>query len=459
MSIAAPLRSHGPESPRVAVIGAGLLGLTAAYRLAQAGMNVTVYERDAQLGGLAGTTPLDGIPIDRFYHVTLPTDERVIELAEELGLGDRFRFRRSGVGFYHQGRLASMSTPSELLRFPGLSAVDRMRLVAFVARCQVGSDYSKLEETPIEDWLVRLCGRRTWEVLWRPLLDSKFDGRYQDLPATYLWARSRRMSGSRDKSSQEMMGSLDGGYQTLVDALGVAIEQLGGTVLRKTPVKAVVSSAGRAVGTLSTRGYEAHDQVISTLLPVATEPLLGRDLAAAVGQDGHRYLGIVCLVMRLRRSLSPWYTLNITDRRIPLTGVIETTHVVDPERVGGTLVYAPKYVNPDSPELERSNEEIKEAYMGHVRTMFPGFSPQDDVLASQVARARVAEPVHTLGGEGRLPDMFPAPGLAMASSAHVYPEIVNGQAAIGVAERLVEGLLPRLMEATSELPIATRRAS
>src|SRR6185436_13967673 len=104
---------------------------------------------------------------------------------------------------------------------------------------------------PIEDWLVRLCGRRTWEVLWRPLLDSKFDGRYQDLPATYLWARSRRMSGSRDKSSQEMMGSLDGGYQTLVDALGVAIEQLGGTVLRKTPVKAVVSSAGRAVGTLS----------------------------------------------------------------------------------------------------------------------------------------------------------------------------------------------------------------
>jgi hypothetical protein len=85
--------------------------------------------------------------------------------------------------------------------------------------------------------------------------------------------------------------------------------------------------------------------------------------------------------------------------------------------------------------------------MGHVRTMFPGFSPDDDVLASQVARAQVAEPVHTLGGEGRLPDMFPAPGLAMASSAHVYPEIVNGQAAIGVAERLVEGLVPRLRAA------------
>jgi protoporphyrinogen oxidase len=459
VSTATPIREHEPHAPRVAVVGAGLLGLSAAYRLAQAGMSVTVYERDSELGGLAGTTPLAGIPIDRFYHVTLPTDERVIELAEELGLGDRFRFRRSGVGFYHQGRLASMSTPRELLAFPGLSPVDRMRLVAFIARCQVGTDYSRLEETPIEDWLVRLCGRRTWEVLWRPLLDSKFDGRYQDLPATYLWSRSRRMSRSRDKSSQEMMGALDGGYQTLVDALGAAIERLGGSVLRNTPVKAIVSSSGRAVGTLSTRGYEAHDQVISTLLPTATAPLLGRDLAAAVGPDRCRYLGIVCLVMRLRRSLSPWYTLNITDRRIPLTAIIETTHVIDPERVGGTLIYAPKYVNPDSPELERSTQEVKEAYMGHVRTMFPGFSPEDDVLASQVARARVAEPVHTLGGEGRLPDMFPAPGLAMASSAHVYPEIVNGQAAIGVAERLVDGLLPRLQAESTELPIATRRAS
>jgi protoporphyrinogen oxidase len=428
----------------VAVIGAGLLGLTAAYRLAQKGFAVTVYERDSRLGGLAGTTPLDGIPIDRFYHVTLPTDERVIQLAGELGLADRIRFRHSGVGFFHQGRLASMNTPRELLTFPGLTPVDRMRLVTFVARCQVGSDYSRLEQIPLEDWVVRLCGRRTWEVLWRPLLDSKFDGRYDDLPATYLWSRSRRMSRSRDRSSQEVMGTLDGGYQTLADALGVAIHDHGGSVLPGTPVRAIVSSAGRAIGVVSTRGFEEQDHVVSTLLPAATEPLLGRDLAAAVGPDRLRYLGIVCLVMRLRRSVSPWYTLNITDRRVPLTAVVETTHVVDPQRVGGTLVYAPKYVNPDSPELERSTADVKRAYMGHVKTMFPSFSPEDDVLASQVARARVAEPVHTRGGGDRAPHMFPAPGLAMASSAHVYPEIVNGQAAIGVAERLVDGLVPRL---------------
>ena len=81
--------------------------------------------------------------------------------------------------------------------------------------------------------------------------------------------------------------------------------------------------------------------MISTLLPTATAPLLGRDLAAAVGPDRCRYLGIVCLVMRLRRSLSPWYTLNITDRRVPLTAVVETTHVIDPERWAGTSCTRP----------------------------------------------------------------------------------------------------------------------
>jgi hypothetical protein len=66
------------------------------------------------------------------------------------------------------------------------------------------------------------------------------------------------------------------------------------------------------------------------------------------------------------------------------------------------------------------------------------------VLGAVVQRARVTEPVHLLGGAQNLPDMFPVPGLALASTAHVYPEIVSGQAVIGVADRAVEGLLEQL---------------
>ena len=91
---------HSPGGPSVGIVGGGILGMTAAYRLALAGVRVALYERSADLGGLVGCFDFDGRPVDRFYHVILPADDRTRGLATELGLGDRFRFRPSKVGFY-----------------------------------------------------------------------------------------------------------------------------------------------------------------------------------------------------------------------------------------------------------------------------------------------------------------------------------------------------------------------
>jgi protoporphyrinogen oxidase len=168
---------------------------------------------------------------------------------------------------------------------------------------------------------------------------------------------------------------------------------------------------------------------------------LAPELERALGPDRQRYLGIVCLVARLRTSVSPHYALNITDRRVPLTSVVETTHVVDPAAAEGHLVYLPKYVNPDSPELDKPTSQIRREYLGHLKTMFPAFR-EEDVIAAQVARARVAEPVHPVGSAK--PDPFAVPGLVVASSAQVYPDIVHGQAILGVAEKIATGLEARL---------------
>jgi protoporphyrinogen oxidase len=405
---------------------------------------VRVYEASERVGGLAGTSPLGGVEVDRYYHAVTLTDQRVIDLARELGLADSIRWRPLGVGFFHDGALASMTTPRELLRFPGLSPADRARLVAFVARCRFISDQAALDAEPIEPWTRRIGGHRLWERLWRPLLDSKFDGRFEDLPATYLWSRMRRTAGTRDRSGREVMGWIRGGHQALADALRDAIVARGGEVLTGVPVRSILSAQGRAQGVVVADGFHAHDWVVSTLLRPHLSGILAPDLQAALPADQCRYLGVVCVVARVRRSVSPYYALNITDRSVPLTSVVETTHVVDPEHVGGHLLYVPRYVLPDSPELARPSAEITREYLAQVRRIFPDFDPKRDVIASQVARAQFAEPVHRAGVAGRLPEVTAAPGLVVASSAHVYPDIVHAQSIIGVADRVVQDLRPRL---------------
>ena len=426
----------------VGIVGGGILGLTAAYRLLQQGVDVTLFERSTDLGGLVGSFDFDGRPADRFYHVILPTDDRVRGLATDVGLGDEFQFRPTMTGFYDKDRLFSMSTLKEFATFPLLAPQDRTRLALFVLRCQRTNDGDALDDVPLIEWLQRTCGRRTVERLWKPLLDSKFDGLYDDLPATYLWARTKRMSKTRDSSGRELMGWLNGGYQRLVDTLAERIRSLGGVIHAGVTVSSIAGSA-RGVDGIEVDGTHcAFDQVLCTLLPPQARTLLPVDVAARA-PDHCRYLGVICVIARVDHSVSPYYTLNITDRRVPLTTVVETTHVVDPSFAGGHLVYAAKYVDPSHADLSRPVAEVERAYLEHTARIFPSLDRRS-IQAVSVQRARLVEPIHTLGGRKRIPDMFPVNGLAMASTAHVYPEIVNGQAVIGVADRAVAGLLDRL---------------
>ena len=433
------------SEPRVAVVGGGILGLTAAYRLAQAGVRVTLYERSEDLGGLVGAFDFGGRRVDRFYHVVLPTDHRVRGLAEELGLGDRFRFRPTGVGFYDDGRLFSMSSLKEFATFPLLPPHDRLRLAYFVTRCQLINDHSALDDVPLLDWLRRLCGRRITERLWLPLLDSKFDGQFDDLPATYLWARTRRMSKTRDSAGREIMGWLEGGYETLIAALAAKVRELGGEIHAGTAVDQIVGSRDAASGVTVEGQFRPFDFVLCTLVPSLARRLMSRDLAAVAPEDHCRYLGVICLLLRTSESVSPYYTLNITDRRVPLTTVVETTHVVDPEHVGrppslrlqvrrsGAPGHAP------CPPLD-----VQHDYLRHARDIFPGARATTSSRTPSSSERRRSSRFTCSAGASRLPSMFPVPGLALASTAHVYPENVNGQAVIGVADQAVDGLLERL---------------
>ncbi len=78
---------------RVAVIGGGIVSVSLAYFLSQAGHSVVLYEASDQIGGLAETIRMGEAEVDRFYHTILSSDIYMQELAAELGIANRLGFR------------------------------------------------------------------------------------------------------------------------------------------------------------------------------------------------------------------------------------------------------------------------------------------------------------------------------------------------------------------------------
>jgi protoporphyrinogen oxidase len=433
------------SAPRVGVLGAGVLGTVLALRLAQGGARVTLLERAPTPGGLAGSMDFDGHRVDRFYHVVVPSDERMIALAGELGLAAELHFTPVGVGFFVDGEMHPFNGLRDFLRFPPLSAVGRARLAWFVLQCQLRRDYASLEDVPLERWLTRHCGKATVERIWRPLLDSRFDSRHAELPATYLWARTNRMRSARDGGAGERMGAIaGGGHERLVLAAARKARELGVQVRLGAGVEGLVLDEAGVAGVRVDGVEERFDLTIPTLQPPALRRLLPDELHHLLDAYPRRYLGVVCLVLKLRRSLLPYYSVNICDPT-PVTTVVETSHVVGTAHTDGLrLAYLPKYCDPSAPEFSEDDEAIYRRFTGMLARLAPRFT-HDDVVAWTVQRAPLVEPVHALGHLPRSAPLWPGvPGLGLASASQVYPRLLNGESIVELAERVAAQALERV---------------
>jgi protoporphyrinogen oxidase len=205
-----------------------MLGMALALRLRQAGASVTLLEAAGQGGGLAGSAPIGGYAWDRFYHVILLSDAHTRRLLEDLSLADRLRWGITRTGFYTDGRLHSLSTSIEFLRFPALSLPDKLRLGGTIFLASRLRDWRRLESVLAVDWLTRWSGRRVVERIWLPLLKSKLGENYRVASASFIWAIIARMYAARRSGlKREMFGYVDGGYAVVLQALQQALDRAG----------------------------------------------------------------------------------------------------------------------------------------------------------------------------------------------------------------------------------------
>lgn len=420
-------------APHVVVIGGGFGGLAAAWALVRRGVGVTVLEAEAEVGGLAGTFEVGGERLEKFYHHWFTNDRHVNELVAELGLEDRILYRATRTGMYFANTIFRLSKPLDVLRFAPLPAVDRLRLGLLALRARRVTDWRALESLTAEEWLVRLGGRRVYEVVWRPLLEGKFGPHAGDVSAVWFWNKLKLRGGSRGKGGAEMLAYYRGGFAALAESLARAITAAGGTVRTGTRATGLEVVDGRVTGVRvegrtaagTTNEVVPADRVVATpALPLVADLVAPHAPADYVARlRAVEYLANVCIVLELDRSLSSTYWLNVNDPGFPFVGVIEHTNFEPAATYGGRhIVYLSKYL-PESAELFRMSDAEAFAYcLPYLARMFPAFEPAW-VLAHHVWRARHSQPIVSRHYSRLVPPReTPLDGLYLCSMAQVYPE-------------------------------------
>ncbi|MFI7123124.1 FAD-dependent oxidoreductase [Amycolatopsis sp. NPDC049868] len=95
----------GASARRILVVGAGIAGLTAGFRLQQAGHDVTVLECDERVGGRMSTVQRDGFSVDRCAVWLSDNYSALRRLAEDAGLDDRMRPSSDVFGVVRNGKV------------------------------------------------------------------------------------------------------------------------------------------------------------------------------------------------------------------------------------------------------------------------------------------------------------------------------------------------------------------
>lgn len=385
---------------------------------------------------MAAHFDFDGLSIERFYHFVCKADAPTFDLLSELGLSDQMRWRSTTMGLFSGGKLHDWGNPIALLKYPGASLLARLRygLLAFVSTKR--ERWDALETQSARQWITRWSGREAYEKLWKPLFDLKFYEYADDISAAWIWTRVKRIGRSRRSMFQEELGYIEGGSQTLVDRLVERIEQLGGSLKLSSPVAAIVSKDGRVTGVVvGDETFEA-DQVISTM----PTPLVSSRVPDLPEAWKERYnsilnIGVVCLLFKLKRSITPHFWVNIADPEIQIPGIIEFSNLRPLPQV---VVFVPYYMPTIYPKWAWPDQRFIDEAFGYLQRINPALE-RSDVVATHVGRLRHAQPVCEPGFASKIPPVqTPIEGLQIADTCFYYPEDRGVSESVRLAKEMVD---------------------
>jgi len=425
----------------VIIIGAGFAGLSAAYHMIRDGFRVTVVEASKEVGGLASSLLINGLPIERFYHFICWGDRDLIDLVYELGIGDKLKWRPAKTSYFYNHKMYEFTTPLDLLRFKPVPFVQRIRFGLNVIRSTYQKEWRNLDKQKAKSWLIDKVGRQAYEIMWDNLLRVKFGDFSEEISAAWIWHRIHRVAKSRQGMFKHISyGYLEKGCASVIKAVLDKLQQsdafrlLPGVMVDRIVVK---DSRVEGVYLSQTKEFIPAASVVSTvalpqflkLLPLRSEYT---DLLSSI-----KYLGVICMLLQLNKPLTNKFWVNINDPSISFNGIIEYTNL-NPRRDLGEnhFVYIPFYLSPVEERWTFVDEQLYTEYTTALKLLNPKFDASW-VKNYWVTRVQYAQAVCTVGLADIMPSHeTPIGGLYITDSTQYYPEDRTISAAIRLGRRV-----------------------
>lgn len=427
---------------KVAVLGAGFAGLGAALRLSEK-HEVILIEKLPSLGGVVASVDYEGAKIPWGSHWILSTDKALVNLIRELGLENKLKWKNVRMGFFYKKGIYGIASPLELLAFAPLPFFARIRFGLFGLRILLsgGSWTKKLEGKSAKRWLLEEAGKDVCENLFEPLAKIKFNQSLDEVSASWLYNRLADTAKGGEK-----YGFLEGGFETLLEAIGGKIGKNGGNIIHGANVNKISIKNGRASSLAFVHdGKEKTIEVdgivsalpIPVLLKAAELPNAYREQLARV-----KYKYIINAFFVLDKKLVKDFDwVNYCYDDLPFGGTLEHEMSVYKPKDNGSLLYVFTYLNGKDSLWEKTKEEIKNIYIGELEKIYPGITKI--IRHAFVEKSNLAWPIYDKDYGSYMPtNKTPVDGLYLAGIFTTYPKMPStGVAAESgyEAARLVEG--------------------
>jgi len=423
---------------KIAIIGAGFTGLSAALNLQRKGYDVTLFEADENPGGLAVgfKDPSWKWSLEKHYHHFFTNDNSIKNLAKKINYP--LITKRAKTSVFIKGKVHQLDSPLKLLLFQELFLFEKVRMAIVLGFLKYNPFWLPLEKFNAETSLKKFMGKIGYDLIWGPQMKAKFGEYSKDISLAWFWARIKKRTSSLSYPEKGFLG--------FAKAIEKEIVKNGGKFSYSTRVTNIKSGENVMLtiqDKTKTKQIE-FDKVIVTLPTFLFEKLTREQLPKEYIKRNSQIKGIgaINMVVRLKNKFfnDNTYWLSICESTFPFMAVVEHTNFIEKKNYNNErLLYVGKYLKANHKYFSKSREELMKIYKPYLMKINKDF--EKSIIDYEVFKAPFAQPIIPTNYSKMIPPFkTPLKNVYLANIQQVYPWDRGTNYAVELGEKIAKSI-------------------